>query len=71
MAAVSLGNYRRWNGREDGKLAAHILDPATGRSVTRPPCSVIVIGPDAAEASGWATALFVLGSGGEPPGRAA
>lgn len=60
-AMATSGNYRQWNGEHDGKLVAHILDPATGKPVLRPPCSVTVIGPDAALASGWATALFVLG----------
>lgn len=61
QAMATSGNYRQWNRSEEGKLASHILNPATGHPVVRPPCSVTVIGPDAAEASGWATALFVLG----------
>lgn len=60
-AMATSGNYRQWNRLQDGKLASHILDPGTGKPVLRPPCSVTVIGPDAALASGWATALFVLG----------
>jgi FAD:protein FMN transferase len=60
-AMATSGNYRQWNRMQDGKLASHLLDPATGKPVLRKPCSVTVIGPDAALASGWATALFVLG----------
>lgn len=65
-AMATSGNYRQWNRLEDGKLASHILDPRTGRPVLRKPCSVTVIGPDAALASGWATALFVLGPARNP-----
>lgn len=64
QAMATSGNYRQWNWRDGEKLAGHILNPATGHPVMRPPCSVVVIGPDAAVASGWATALFVLGSAG-------
>ncbi len=60
-AMATSGNYHQWNRIQDGRLASHILDPATGKPVLRPPCGVTVIGPDAALASGWATALFVLG----------
>jgi thiamine biosynthesis lipoprotein len=65
-AMATSGNYRQWNGEQDGKLVSHLLDPATGKPVLRPPCSVTVIGPDAALASGWATALFVLGPDRNP-----
>lgn len=63
-AMATSGNYRQWNRKESNKLASHLLDPATGKPVLRPPCGVTVIGPDAAMASGWATALFVLGPEG-------
>lgn len=65
-AMATSGNYRQWNRRAGDKLASHLLDPATGKPVLRPPCGVTVIGPDAALASGWATALFVLGPEGNP-----
>lgn len=65
-AMATSGNYRQWNRQRDGKLVSHILDPATGKPTLRPPCSVTVIGPDAARASGWATALFVLGPDRNP-----
>jgi thiamine biosynthesis lipoprotein len=55
------GNYRQGRRRDDGSVESHILDPATGRPVLRPPCSVTVIADDAASASAWATALFVQG----------
>ena len=61
MALATSGNYRNWRRAEGGRLVSHILDPATGLPVLRPPCSVTVIAPDAATASSWATALFVLG----------
>ncbi|MEO5711856.1 MAG: FAD:protein FMN transferase [Luteolibacter sp.] len=63
-AMATSGNYRQWNHRQGDKLASHILNPTTGQPVLRPPCGVTVIGPDAAMASGWATALFVLGPEG-------
>jgi thiamine biosynthesis lipoprotein len=61
QAMATSGNYRQWNGKDGDKIASHILDPATGRPALRPPCSVTVVAPDAALASGWATALFVAG----------
>lgn len=61
QAMATSGNYRQSRGSKDGKLISHILDPATGSPVLRPPCSVTVIGQDASIASGWATALFVTG----------
>ena len=65
-AMATSGNDRPWNRREGDTLASHILNPATGKPVLRPPCGVTVIGPDAARASGWATALFVIGPQGNP-----
>jgi FAD:protein FMN transferase len=65
-ALATSGNYRQWNREEGGKLASHIIDPRTGIPVMRPPCSVTVIGPSAALASGLATAAFVLGPD-DPP----
>ena len=61
QAMATSGNYRQGCRAEDGRIASHILDPATGLPVLREPCSVTVIGPDAATASAWATALFVRG----------
>lgn len=66
LALATSGNYRQWRRAAGGKLASHLLDPATGEPVLRPPSSVTVIGPSAARASGWATALFVIGPKGDP-----
>ena len=63
-AMATSGNYRQWNRKEGGKLVSHLLNPSTGQPMLRPPCGVTVIGPDAAMASGWTTALFVLGPAG-------
>jgi len=65
QALATSGNYRQWRRAADGKLASHLLDPATGAPVLRPPSSVTVVGPSAALASGWATALFVSGPAGD------
>ncbi len=65
-AMATSGNYRQWNRKEGDKLASHLLNPATGKPMLRPACGVTVIGPNAALASGWATALFVLGPEGNP-----
>lgn len=61
QAMATSGNYRQGSPTKEGMISSHILDPATGQPVLRPPCSVTVIGPDAATASAWATALFVRG----------
>jgi FAD:protein FMN transferase len=66
QALATSGNRHLWQAAPDGRRRAHILDPASGRPVERPPCSVTVIAPDAATASAWATALFVLGPAGNP-----
>jgi thiamine biosynthesis lipoprotein len=68
QAMASSGNHRQWRESKNGWLVSHLLDPATGEPLLRPPCSVTVIGPDAAHASAWATALFVKGPGICPPG---
>lgn len=64
QSMATSGNYHQWNRRVGNKLASHILNPVTRQPVLRPPCGVTVIGPEAAIASGWATALFVLGPEG-------
>lgn len=61
QALATSGNNRQGQTQADGRISSHILDPATGRPVLRPPCSVTVIASDAATASAWATALFVKG----------
>ena len=67
QAMATSGNYRQGSLGDHGKIASHILDPATGHPMLRPPCSVTVIGPDAATASAWATALFVRGPEASAP----
>lgn len=59
-AIATTGNYRQFIETPDG-LKTHIIDPATGKSVMRPPSSVTVVAADCATASSWATALFVRG----------
>jgi FAD:protein FMN transferase len=59
-ALATSGNYHQHTAR-DGLLASHLIDPATGQPVLRPPASVSVTAPDCATADAWATALFVLG----------
>lgn len=54
------GNYRNTTVL-GGKSFGHILDPRTGRPAESDLLAVSVVAPTAAESSGWATALFVLG----------
>jgi thiamine biosynthesis lipoprotein len=51
-ALATSGNYHQ---------PGHLIDPRTGKPVTRPASSVSVIAADCATADAWATALFVLG----------
>jgi len=60
QAVATSGNYRQFR-QTDAGLVTHIIDPATGGSVIRPPSSVTVVAGDCATASAWATALFVRG----------
>lgn len=55
------GNYRNTTVL-GGRTYGHIIDPRTGRPVESALAAVSVVAPTAAESSGWATALFVLGS---------
>lgn len=66
-ALATSGNYRQGRKNPDGMISSHILDPATGLPVLRPPSGVTVIAEDAASASAWATALFVLGPAAPAP----
>lgn len=66
-AVATSGNYQQFRESENG-IVSHIIDPRTGDSVVRPPCSVTVIADDCATADGWATALFVLGPDARPDG---
>lgn len=67
QAMATSGNYRQGTPTKEGMISSHILDPATGQPVLRPLCSVTIIGPDAASASAWATALFVRGPKASAP----
>jgi thiamine biosynthesis lipoprotein len=55
-AATSGPDRRRFG---PGLHAHHLIDPATGRPAAAGPLAVTVVGPDAAEAEGYATALAV------------
>ena len=59
-SVVTSGVYERYF-YEDGKLYHHILDPATGYSVSNGLNSVTILCRDSAAADALATACFVLG----------
>jgi thiamine biosynthesis lipoprotein len=61
-AVCTSGSYARYM-EIGGRRYSHVLDPRTGWPAERSP-SVTVIGPDAATADAWATALSVLGLAG-------
>jgi thiamine biosynthesis lipoprotein len=54
------GNYRKRR-VQDGKTAAHIIDPKTGYPALTPLLSVSVVAPDAMTADAYATAFIVWG----------
>lgn len=59
-ALSTSGNYRNVIVRE-GRRVGHIIDPRIGRPVESEVVAVSVVAKSSAEASGWATGLFVLG----------
>jgi thiamine biosynthesis lipoprotein len=59
-AVVTSGSYRHYLDA-DGRRFGHIIDPRTGRPVEHSLLSVTVVGPDAATAAAWGTALLCLG----------
>lgn len=60
-AALSTsGNYRNAIMR-GGRRVGHIIDPRTGRPVDSEVVAVSVVATSSAQASGWATGLYVLG----------
>ena len=61
-AVCSSGNYARYV-EIDGHRYSHIIDPRSGWPTTQTQ-AVTVVGPDAATADAWATALSVLGVAG-------
>jgi thiamine biosynthesis lipoprotein len=60
-ALSTSGDSRQFFRAADGRLYAHILDPATGRPVQHNLASVTVIATNGLTADALATALFVLG----------
>jgi FAD:protein FMN transferase len=62
-AVATSGRDRRRFG--PGRRLHHLIDPATGAPADAGPLAVTVVGPDAAEAEAYATALAVT-----PPGEA-
>jgi thiamine biosynthesis lipoprotein len=59
-AAITSGSYRHYL-EVDGRRFGHIIDPRTGWAVEHDLVSVTVVGPDAATAAAWGTALLCLG----------
>lgn len=57
--ATSGTDRRRW--RRGGRRMHHVIDPATGRPSGTDLVRVTAVGPDAASAEAWATALLVAG----------
>jgi len=60
MSMATSGDYRNYF-EVDGKRYSHTIDPRTGRPITHNVASVTVLGPSAAIADGYATAINVLG----------
>jgi thiamine biosynthesis lipoprotein len=58
--ATSGIDYRRW--QHNGRLAHHLLDPATGQPAVTDALTVTILAEDAAQAEAWATATLVAGS---------
>jgi len=61
-AVCSSGDYAR-SVEIDGQRYSHIIDPRSGWPTEETP-AVTVVGPDAATADAWATALSILGDAG-------
>lgn len=59
-AAITSGSYRHFL-ESDGRRFGHIIDPRTGWAVEHDLLSVTVVGPAAATAAAWGTALLCLG----------
>jgi thiamine biosynthesis lipoprotein len=59
-AVVTSGSYRHYLDA-DGRRFGHIIDPRSGQPVDHALLSVTVVGPDAATAAAWGTALLCLG----------
>jgi len=59
-AVITSGSYRQYF-EADGRRFGHIIDPRSGWPVEHALLSVTVVGPDAATAAAWGTALLCLG----------
>jgi FAD:protein FMN transferase len=59
-AVATSGGYRHFYERQ-GRRYSHLLDARTGYPADLSVAAVVVIAPTAAQADGWATALFALG----------
>ncbi len=59
-AVITSGSYRQYL-EADGRRFGHIIDPRSGWPVEHALLSVTVVGPDAAAAAAWGTALLCLG----------
>jgi thiamine biosynthesis lipoprotein len=59
-AVITSGSYRHYF-EADGRRFGHIIDPRSGWAVEHDLLSVTVVGPDAALAAAWGTALLCLG----------
>jgi FAD:protein FMN transferase len=59
-AAITSGSYRHYL-EAAGRRFGHIIDPRSGWAVEHDLLSVTVLGPDAATAAAWGTALLCLG----------
>ncbi len=59
-AVITSGSYRHYF-EADGRRFGHIIDPRSGWPVEHALVSVTVVGPDAATAAAWGTALLCLG----------
>ena len=64
-AAITSGSYRHFL-EADGRRFSHIIDPRSGWPVEHALLSVTVVGPDAALAAAWGTALLCLGPAAAP-----
>lgn len=60
-AVVTSGSYRHYLDA-GGRRFGHIIDPRTGSPVEHSLVSVTVVGPEAAVAAAWGTALLCLGA---------
>jgi len=59
-AVITSGSYRHYF-EADGRELGHVIDPRSGWPVEHALLSVTVVGPDAATAAAWGTALLCLG----------